>query len=382
MQGRGGVVFQVVDKRTGELLNALDCCSRDELDRKFRIPGMKGYLLCPSCRAVVVLHRNFDETPHFFHPDESICPQADIEAELLTLRAALFRHLRREFGFGVEIEHVIQHPDVPRAVDCRVEDKGKVFMYWIVTKEMKLKNKHVALCQQIEKEGGECRFVFSEKMLRCQGEKKSVVRLTDTEIFAKMRTPFDILNGKNEGGSLHYLQVTDDAVLLITYRSLLAVGKTKSFSGIRKETALHDTEVCGISGGFVHPEEKRYSEILRTRKLREELAHEPKPEDPVAVKWAKWRKSIEHLPRSNEPISVIVARMLKPRDDLPTIRLRREREAPCEYCGVVTDDWIVFDGKTGLCKCRNCYEDRARKRYEREGDNDSESGKGGTNADS
>jgi hypothetical protein len=32
-----------------------------------------------------------------------------------------------------------------------------------------------------------------------------------------------------------------------------------------------------------------------------------------------------------------------------------ERIGVCEFCNVMTNDWIVFDGATGTCKCRRCY---------------------------
>jgi hypothetical protein len=36
--------------------------------------------------------------------------------------------------------------------------------------------------------------------------------------------------------------------------------------------------------------------------------------------------------------------------------LWQDKEAPCEFCGVVTRDWVVYTGKTGTCKCRTCYD--------------------------
>jgi hypothetical protein len=32
-----------------------------------------------------------------------------------------------------------------------------------------------------------------------------------------------------------------------------------------------------------------------------------------------------------------------------------DKTGVCELCGVKTDDWIVFDGAKGTCKCRRCY---------------------------
>ena len=41
-----------------------------------------------------------------------------------------------------------------------------------------------------------------------------------------------------------------------------------------------------------------------------------------------------------------------------------DRAGPCERCGVVTTDWMSFDGKTGRCKCNNCFQPNRQKAIE------------------
>jgi len=41
-----------------------------------------------------------------------------------------------------------------------------------------------------------------------------------------------------------------------------------------------------------------------------------------------------------------------------------ERTAPCVRCGLVTSDWMSYDGKTGLCKCNNCFQPDRQKALE------------------
>jgi hypothetical protein len=41
-----------------------------------------------------------------------------------------------------------------------------------------------------------------------------------------------------------------------------------------------------------------------------------------------------------------------------------ERAGPCERCGIVTTDWMSFDGKTGRCKCNTCFQPNRQKAIE------------------
>jgi hypothetical protein len=359
-------VFTVVNKTTGEISTTLDFHTRDELDRKFRAAGMRGDLLCMKCRQVVVLHRNHDGIPHFFHQKDSMCPEANLSLTHLELRAALYCHLRREFSGDVGMEYDLRHSAVPRSVDCWVEHKGTNFAYWIFDKDIKNDLQRAALRNALTLNNVQCHFVFSAKMLKTLGSGEGVIEPCATEKFAKLCTPFDVLNDKREGGSLQYIAMEDQKPVLVSYRCLIGDSRSKTFSGVRKKSPLAETEVCTQTGFLVHPEEKRYSEILRTRQARQRLAEEPKPDDAAVLKWQRDRAEIEKLPRSGKTFREMMADLLRPRDDRPSIRLHQEREAPCEFCGVVTRDWIVFNGKTGLCKCRKCYEEKAAQRWKQQ----------------
>jgi hypothetical protein len=43
------------------------------------------------------------------------------------------------------------------------------------------------------------------------------------------------------------------------------------------------------------------------------------------------------------------------RKDSPARTSTGEREGICELCQTVTDDWIIYNGAIGTCKCRKCY---------------------------
>jgi len=348
-------MFRVLNTQTGELAISLDYYTPEQLDKAFREPGKEGKLVCPTCRCPVVLRREFDEMPHFLHPKGSRCPHADEHLPLLKMRAALYRHLRREFGHGVTAEHDLP-TGAPRSVDCWVESGGKKFGYWIFNGEIKSKAKRIALRSAIEREGAVCHFIFWDRFMCPKDSDANALTLSDTEQFAKVCTPFDVLNGENEGGSLHYLNVQDENAVLVTYRTLLKTAETEYFTGIKKRHVLADTEVCPQDGFLVHPGEKRHAEIIRTRKAREQFEEESNPDHPDAVRRREWELETRRSRRTNETVREIVARILQPRADLRSLELRREREALCEFCGVVTGDWIVYSGATGKCKCRTCYE--------------------------
>jgi len=356
-------MFRVLDTRTGELAISLDCCTPDQLDKAFRIPAKDGKLKCPVCRSPVALRRDFDAIPHFLHAKGSDCPHANEDLRLLQLRATLYRHLRREFGHGVTAEHDLPGK-APRSVDCWVDINGKKFAYWIFDKEVKSAAKRRELRNAIEAEGATCHFVFDEQMIKRMGE--NTLDLGETEKFAKVCTPYDVLDGQNEGGSLHYLGMKGNEAVLTTYRTLRDDSKSELFVGIEKKHELLESEVCPHTGFLVHPGERTHAEIARTRKARVELANELKPDDPEYIRRREWEAETRRRPRTNESVREIVARLLRPRSDIRTLELCREREAPCEFCGVVTRDWIVFTGKTGTCKCRTCYERISAEKWRKE----------------
>jgi len=346
-------MFRVLDTRTGELAVSLDYYTTEQLDKAFRGPGKDGVLKCPTCRTTVVLRREFDALPHFLHPKGSKCPHANENLRLLEIRAALYRHLRREFGDGVTVEHDL--PKLTRSVDCWVESKGKKIGYWVFDAEMgSSPAKRIALREAIEADGAQCHFVFSDQMLKAT--EAGTLQLGETEKFAKACTPYDVLDGQNEGGSLHYIGMVGQDAVLTTYRVLRDELKTGLFTGIQKKHALSETEVCAETGFLIHPNEKSYAEILITRQAREKLAEKITPNDSEVLRRREWELETRRMRRTNESVREIVARLLRPRSDIRTLELCREIEAPCEFCGVVTRDWIVYTGATGKCKCRTCYE--------------------------
>jgi hypothetical protein len=272
---------------------------------------------------------------------------------LLTLRAALYRHLRREFGHGVTAEYDLIDKSASRSVDCWVEISGKKFAYWIVDGEFKSAKKRKTLRSAIEAEGATCHFVFAERMLNATDE--CLVKLGDAEKFAKVCTEYDVLDGKNEGGSLNYLATDGVEPKLTTYRTLLAK-EDDVFVGVRKKNKLSETEVCSHSGLLVHPGEKSHAAIVRTRKAREQFELESEPDHPEAIQRKQWEIETRGMKRSNSTFQQMMARILRPRPEQPTIELWQDKEAPCEFCETVTRDWIVYNGATGKCKCRTCYD--------------------------
>jgi len=346
-------MFRVLDTRTGELAVSLDYYTSDQLDKAFRGPGKEGALKCPTCRTTVVLRREFDALPHFLHPKGSKCPHATENLRLLEIRAALYRHLRREFGDGVTVEHDL--PNLSRSVDCWVESHGKKIGYWVFDGEMVCSlAKRIALREAIQADGAQCHFVFSNLMLN--PTVAGTLNLGETEKFAKVCTPYDVLDGQNEGGSVHYIGMVGQDAVLTTYRVLRDELKTGLFNGIEKKHPLSETEVCADTGFLVHPNEKSYAEILITRKAREKLAEKSVPDSAEALRRKEWELETRRMRRTNETVREIVNRLLRPRSDVRTLELCREREAACEFCDVVTRDWIVYTGATGKCKCRTCYE--------------------------
>jgi len=359
-------MFRALNALTGELAISLDYYTPEQLDKAFRDPAKVGMLLCPICKEPVILRQAFDAIPHFMHAKGSRCRQAGEELKLLKLRAALYRHLRREFGHEVTMEHDLPSKKVPRSVDCMVEVGGRKFAYWIVEEEILAKSTRKAICDAIEADGAKCHFVFAGWMRKTVSAPDGGIQLDHTEKWAKVCTPYDVLDGEQRGGSLHYIGMDGDEAALMTYRVLRNEFGTDVFTGVKKLHALAETEICPSTGCLVHPGEKTHAEIVRARQARELFQQERHPDHPEAIRRREWELKTRLAPKTNESVAQIVRRLLRPREDLPTLKLWRDQEGTCEFCGVKTRDWIVYSGKTGKCKCRTCVDRMSAEKWRKE----------------
>jgi hypothetical protein len=335
----------------------LDYLSWDACEEAFRELSDRGLLKCPVCRETVVFRHGFIRCAHFAHRPNSSCPFSHESMELLEARAALYGLLRNA-GIGtVEIEHSLPKSRLPRTVDCWVEAGTSTFAYWIFDRGVKSREMRKTIRSELRSANTHPHFVFHEQLLQRASVEHGGFVLSPTERDFIRRTQFDPEG--SESGSLHFIEPKLEN--LTTLRGLAAQECSGYFKGREIQTFLGGVKVCPATGELFHPwEQPRAVErelFDNTPSPRGVSATDAPPLSPyahLAPDVRKWREELDKLPRSNKSIPEMIRELHDKGRDLSSISYE-EREGICEYCGEKTRDWIVFDGKTGRCKCRKCY---------------------------
>jgi len=350
-------VFKVFDVEANEFRTVLDWKTREELESIFRAAGRAGQLLCPHCREQVIFRYSDIHMPHFAHKALGACPYSSESMAILQARAALYGFLKKHFGASVEIEHALPASDMPRPVDCWVQRDGKPIAYWLMEKGTRGTVRIDALHKGITGTGAIVHFVFLAQILRELPEEKGVFRLTPTEEHLMYRSKWDnaYSDYKYSAGSLHYLNVLEQSAELVTLRSLRYERCVRHFSSSNiLRTEISKMAVDAESGEFVHPGEE--SLLLEYQREKSKARME------------RQRRAIPHrdapiLVERSETEALVFTKSIYASGELdrcePVLREGKigsqERAGPCERCGIVTSDWMSFDGKTGRCKCNNCF---------------------------
>jgi len=354
-------MFKVKNSRTGECMVTLDYPSREAREIAFRGLSNDGVLRCPHCDETVVFRQKEILTAHFSHLPHSACPYSQEPIDLLEARSALYRFLKRNIIGTVTIEYAPEQSLFPRAVDCWVEMTGETFAYWIFERGVRSATKRNAIREEFRKLDVKPHFVFHSQMLHKSKAGGDTFALGTTERTFLRRTKYD--PPYSTCGSLHYIDVHRHEWL--TLRGTGALDCVGQFTGKEIGTSMEWVKVCKRTGEIFHPGEQEH-QLFEQASLFEEsrLSIVPKRELPATSRVSpyahlapdvqKMREEWDKLPRTNETVAQIIARLYrKGRDETPISYV--EREGTCEFCGTKTRDWIVFDGKTGLCKCRACY---------------------------
>jgi len=352
-------MFKVRNNRSGEIMVTLDYDGREKLEEAFRKLSIQGDLKCPHCNETVVFRHGEILCPHFSHRPNSACPYSQETMDLLEARSVLYRFLKKNCMGKVLIEHVVENSALPRAVDCWVERDGLVFAYWIFERGTRSAEKRKSIRGEFRKLEVKPHFVFHSQMLQRGEMGKGAFSLEPTERYFLRRTKFDPEH--SSCGSLQYIDPHRGQ--WSTLRGLEAIGCVGQFQGTELRNPLEWVKVCEETGETFHPGEQEHQTFQQAVLFEEPPVSkvsgkkEPAPISPyahLAPNVRKWREELDKLPRTNETVRQIIDRLhRKGRDDTPISY--EDRKAICGLCGETTRDWIVFDGRTGRCKCRACY---------------------------
>jgi hypothetical protein len=367
-------MFKAFDTELGRHVVSLDPVWDGQIEA-LRGWGRVGRLVCPVCRQAVLLRAGEIMRRHFAHKDLSQCPLGHESAEVLAGRAALYDWLNTKFPTGVTLEkHFEADPadeyQLPRGVDCWVERPGKRSLaYWLVDGKIDPDDR-MSIPRFLDARGAALTWVFLPRDTR-RGRLPGRANLSATERELLAPAEFDAIycEGGGAQGSLHCLD--PETRVLTTYRALVCVESPQFYEGQEVATELSRVLVMPNTGEFVHPGEYERLLVVReqlrqqeeARRKAHEAAERRRAERAAAAQAAAARAAAQAPPTPSPPtdrgqapakgFDFLAARTawLK-RPETPAAI--EEPEGTCTLCGKRTRDWVVFDTKTGECKCRDC----------------------------
>jgi len=192
-------------------------------------------------------------------------------------------------------------------------------------------------------------WIFAAEMCREDQFLRHHLHLTTTEREFMVKSDYDIAwqtHFAELGKTLHYLDISNQT--LTTYRNLFLRHRPQVFSGTPITTQLLELEVSTETGEFSHPGEK----LKLSEKLHDQAVQQAQAEKRLQFAARFFNRTGNQVP---DPSDSNGSELSEP---LPSTRRARQpfgREVPCRVCGVVTADWVSYDGQTKTCLCRNCH---------------------------
>jgi hypothetical protein len=304
-------------------------------------------LVCPVCNQPVRLRAGNVKCWHFAHKHLQNCPLQIESPQLLQARSFLYNWLINHYGVEkVTVEKLVPEIPFPRPIDCWVDDHQGSFYYWIFdtrrppTERKLLKESFLSL-------GLHMQPIFTSTMHHPDPADSSKLYLTTTERDFMQASVFDeLIRGYifTPGKSLHYFDHNRPSI--ITYRNLHLVHSPQVFSGRIIETALNKVFPMKQTGEFAHPQEQIHLEKRQVESIK-------RLEKQQRILPQLLRKT-NHIEKVDLPDST--SNLQKTTDQHDTVMSAPfSKPSVCKICGAFTSNWVTFDGKSGTCICRNCY---------------------------
>jgi len=302
--------------------------------------GRQNILVCQGCNQPVRVRAGDQRREHFAHKHKESCDYADESAILRNSRAVLYEFLKNKFGENVTIEKKVDGIDLFRPIDCWVKKDSAVFAYWIFDSTLK-PEKRIALQNSVRELDIHINWVFASNLLHFEQNHPDNLVLSTTEREFIHHSQYDTPYADSystEYGSLHYLDA--DNRELLTFRGLSLFHKPQIYNGFNLMSDLEKVLVFPKNGEFVHNGEHDKLQEYENNLIKAESA-------------TKLLKSF-----SSHRNSDIINPLLKCDDNKDSLEANSEvsvnKTGKCVFCGEITDDWLTYNGKTGLCKCMSC----------------------------
>jgi len=304
-------------------------------------------LVCPVCHQPVRLRTGNIRIWHFAHKHLKNCPLQFESPQLIQTRAALYEWLLFYFpATNVTVEKTIPDLPFPRHIDCWVDQEPVSVIYWVIDSR-RPPAERTQLQEAIKASGLQTHTLFTSTMFHPDEFNPQNIFLTTTERAFMTSSQFDqSIRGftLSQGKSLHYLDASNRT--LITYRNLHLVHPPQEYTGFTITTPLANVTPFSSNAEFVHPGEEQKLQKIQAETLK--LYEKQQRTLPSLLKKTPQIQNEEWPPKP--PVINLETYSDQHKDRNPF-----DKTASCCVCGNMTSDWITYDGKTGICLCRSCY---------------------------
>lgn len=338
-------MLKCINTQTSEFIIIIDPQWKGRI-LELRALDSQNRLVCPGCHQPVRTRAGKVKCWHFAHKHLQNCPFQYESIQLLQTRAALYEWLLEHYSAAqITVEKLIPDLGFPRHVDCWVDLEQGSILYWILDTRRPPEERN-SLREALRNSGAHTHTLFTSSMLHLDEHESQHLFLTTTEREFMEQSSFDELvkgYAYSPGKTLHYLNIDDKT--LITYRNLHMIHSPQKFSGYRIVTPLSKVVPSLESGEFVLPGEA--DRLVRLQSESHQLLE-------------KQQRTLPRLFKKTNPSPIDIGSSREPPPTTPTPSLKDEynpfsKIAVCKVCGTRTSDWITYEGKTGTCLCRNCY---------------------------
>ena len=176
-----------------------------------------GQLICPGCEQRLWFRIGSRRRRHFAHRHLADCPLAHQSAELLEVKAQLFKWLETKYGDRVHLDMAIGVPGWDKLIDLLVEAApGRKFAYWTFDRQQRSREDLLAYHRL---PGVQVHFIHTQSTL--VRHSPTEIALTASQRDFITSSEYDSSTGSGGYGHLHFLEGQDSRLRI--YRGLRCV---------------------------------------------------------------------------------------------------------------------------------------------------------------
>jgi hypothetical protein len=306
-----------------------------------------GQLECPGCKQLLWLRISRKRRRHFAHRHLADCPLAHQSAELLEVKAQLFKWLETKYPGKVHLDMAIGVRGSDRLIDLLVEPGvGRKFAYWAFDRQQRSREEILAF-QHLP--GVLVHFVHTQSTL--VQHSRAEIALTASQRDFIRSSDYDACVALGGNGHLHFLDEADSKLRI--YRGLRCVHPPNLYAwGALREDSLSEAKISPKTGEIVLGEDLAVRREHRQKLPQQKaLSLKERPNAPPAYQRAS------HADEEARPGEASVG------EQEPTAtQLNLKGPFRCEDCGVETMDWSEATPSARTCVCRRCLAERWRRK--------------------